>query len=60
MKELNLLLKDFEKKFGFETYEAIKSILYTYYRKVEDITKSRDKWKMRYYLLRDAKEDDIK
>jgi len=56
MKELNQLLKDFEKKFGFETYEALKKMMASMYIKIGDLTASRDKWKKKYYLLREGKE----
>lgn len=40
--------KKFEKKFGFECYEAIKKIMGSMYQKIEELTLSRENWKNKY------------
>ncbi len=42
------LFKEFEKKFGFECYEEIKTIFSRLHQKIEDLRNSRDKWKEKY------------
>jgi hypothetical protein len=49
MNEELKLLREFEKKFGFEAYEGIKEILSKLYLKVQELKKSRDKWREKYY-----------
>lgn len=46
------LFKEFEKKFGFECYESIKEILGKQHMKIEELTKSREKWKEKYFKLK--------
>jgi len=45
MEEESKLWLEFEEKFGFKTYEALQKVIYSYYRKIEDLKISRDKWK---------------
>jgi len=53
-KNIEKQFKDFEKKFGFKTYENIKQIYSSLYQKIEELKKSRDKWKEKYNSLKNG------
>jgi hypothetical protein len=46
------LIREFERKFGFECYNAIKEIFGYYNRRIGELTISRDKWKKKYKELK--------
>jgi len=50
--KITKLFQDFEKKFGFETYEGLKTYLFTLYRKIEDLEISRANWRTKYEELK--------
>ncbi len=53
MKETEKLLKEFEVKFGFKTWEYLKlRLLSPMYQKISDLTTSRDNWKNKYMELK--------
>jgi|TARA_R100000789_G_scaffold91707_1_gene89920 hypothetical protein len=51
-KPLMDLLVEFEEKFGFKAYESLKNLLGKQHFKIEELEKSREKWKNK---LKEAK-----
>lgn len=51
MKELLKEFEEIKEKMGINSYDYIISYYYTLIRKIEDLTKSRDKWKEKYERL---------
>ncbi len=50
--KITKLLREFEKSFGFKTWEALKDYLFRMYRVIEDLERSRDNWKNKYMRLK--------
>ena len=46
------LFKDFELKFGFKTYEGIKTVFNQMWLKIQELEKSRDNWRKKYEELK--------
>ena len=47
MKTTEQLFKEFEEKFGFECYEELQKVFSRMYQKIEELTISRNKWKLK-------------
>ena len=52
MKELAKEFKELEKKLGIDAYNEITKFMFTLYRKIEDLTISRDKWREKFEELK--------
>jgi len=50
------LLKEFEEKFGFKTYEGLKDVMTRMHVKIQSLTESREKWRQKYEEFK-TKED---
>lgn len=48
--------KDFEKAFGFDTWEELKEIMGKMWGQIEELKLSRDNWKKKYFDLKAKKE----
>lgn len=54
MKEVRELFKEIEDKLGIKAYNELMKFNYTLYRKIEDLTKSRDNWRLKYEELKNG------
>lgn len=55
MEESIKIIKKLEKKWGIEAWNDLMKVFYTYQRKIEDLTKSRDLWKKKHDSLKSTK-----
>ncbi len=59
MSELKRIAKQMNKireVFGIKAFQEIENYIYTLYRKIEDLIKSRDNWKNKYKELKKGEE----
>ena len=49
------LMKEFEEKFGFKTYESLKSIMTRMYIKIKELEESRNNWRSKFTELQRRK-----
>ena len=54
IKELTKQWREVEKKLGLKAIKEIENYLYTLIRKIEDLEKSRNNWRNKYFELKNA------
>lgn len=55
LKQLETKFKEIKEKLGIKAFEHIEDYCFTLYRKIEDLIKSRENWKAKYFELKKSK-----
>ena len=58
LKEISKEMDKIREVFGIKAFQEIERYIYTLYRKIEDLIKSRDNWKNKFEKLKKGEEDE--